>query len=157
MKRTGAILVCGALLVAAMALVARASAVGQPAMKPQDYKVGVAAKTPRMIAIRYRHNLCPYCRAYEPEFDDALREASAAGVLFVSLDLTNAQTQSQSGMLLAALGLAEHWPRDLTALGKFVFIEPATRNVILTTQLTNPDNAIRELRAGVQEALSRLP
>lgn len=125
-----------AVALASTLLAAAAVAQTQDPLKkenPAAYARAAAMKTagnaqpPRLIALRVHHDMCPYCKQMKPELKTVMDDSSAQRVLWITLDLTTEQTQRQSAMLLAALGLAEHWTGDMTPMGTVTFIGASSR------------------------------
>jgi hypothetical protein len=120
-----------------------------PSLRPEDLRIDVRPETPRLIAVRLRHDLCPICREVEPNLESARELADAVRVLLIDVDLTNAATQRQSSMLLAALGLDEIWPTDLSALGTITVFDGETLDVLSSVQATDAE----QLEASLQKAI----
>lgn len=120
-------------------------------LDPSMMRVDVRASTPSLIALRYRHDLCPVCAAYEPRLREVVDFANRNDVLMLTIDLSSEATQRQSAMLLAQLGLEKFWPNDLRALGEFLFISPASGEVVHSMDL---EAAVRDSGVGADELIA---
>lgn len=127
-----------AVLVSALLAAAALAQTHDPLKKenPAAYARAAAMKTagdaqpPRLIALRVHHDMCPYCKQMKPELKKVMEASSQERVLWITLDLTTEQTQRQSAMLIAALGLAEQWTGDMTPMGTVTFIDAASRKLL---------------------------
>ena len=63
--------------------------------KGSDMKVAARVAVPKIIAVRIRHDMCPFCKKFDPHFSEVVQNASDESVLFVTLDLSTAATQQQ--------------------------------------------------------------
>ena len=85
------------------------------------------AVAPRLIAVRVHHDMCPYCKSLKPDFEKVTKQPRDESVLWVTLDLTTEQSQQQSALLSAALGVQELWTGDLTPIGTVTFVDGTTK------------------------------
>lgn len=92
-------------------------------------KVNAPVAVPKIIALRFRHDMCPYCQNFDPNFPKLVRQTSDESVLFVTLDLTNETTQKQAALLVGALGLEHLWPGDLSKIGTIIFVDGKTKQI----------------------------
>lgn len=92
-------------------------------------KVNTPVAPPKIIALRFRHDMCPYCKNFDPDFPKLVRQSSDESVLFVTLDLTNETTQKQAALLVGALGLEHLWPGDLSKIGTIIFVDGKTKQI----------------------------
>ena len=97
-----------------------------------DIKVSAKVELPAIIAVRIRHDMCPYCKSFDPKFPTLTLQSDSKSVLFVTLDLSNETTQRQAAMLVSALGLEKVWTGDMSRMGSIVFVDGATREIIST-------------------------
>ena len=121
-------------------------------LSPDD-ELLAAAKPPRLIALRFHHDLCPYCKTLDPLFAELAQRANHKSVLFVTLDLSTEAAQQQAGLLAGALGLQSAWPGNYSKLGTVTFVDANTRRVLSSVRAykTKPladalDRAVKMLR-----------
>lgn len=97
-------------------------------------KVEQESARPAVIAVRIRHDMCPICKVVESQFDPILELANENGVLLVTIDLSTEETQRQSGLLIASLGLEQLWPSDFTGLGSVTLLDGMSHEVLASVQ-----------------------
>ncbi len=114
--------------------------------KGSNMKVSAKVETPRLIAVRVRHDMCPVCQQLDPNFPSLIRQASGDSVLFVTLDLTNETTQQQSALLVGALSIEHMWTGDLSKLGSVTFIDGKSRRTISSIQTVDTKQILTALR-----------
>ena len=88
------------------------------------------AVAPRLIAVRVHHDMCPYCKGLKPEFEKETKRPRDEAVLWVTLDLTTEQSQEQSALLAAALGIQALWTGDMTPMGTVTFVDGITKRPV---------------------------
>ena len=115
-----------------------------------DMKVSATVETPRVIAVRVRHDMCPLCKQLDPKFPELIRQVEKDSVLFVTLDLTNETTQKQAALLVGALGLERTWTGDLTKLGTVTFLDGTSKRILSSVQTTDT----KKIRQAMRKALS---
>ncbi len=93
-------------------------------------KVSAKVETPKIIAVRVRHDMCSFCRKFDPQFSKLIDKANDGPVLFVTLDLTTEATQKQAALLVGALGLKHIWTGDLSKVGTITFVDGASKEVV---------------------------
>ena len=96
---------------------------------PSD-KIAIPVTTPAVVAIRFHHDMCPYCRQMQPEFTELSRKSYEEPVLFLTLDVSSRASQRDSALLVGALGLEPFWPGDYSKLGTVTFIDFKTKKLI---------------------------
>lgn len=144
---------CVALAVASPALAGEgqrtrgAARAGAP--KGSEYKVDATVETPRIIAVRIHHDRCPYCQRLAPEFAALSRASDGDGVLFVTLDLSNAATQRQAALMAAALGIEYLWTGDFSRIGTVTFVDGKSKRTLSTYRAAEE----QELQAALREAV----
>jgi hypothetical protein len=153
MKRPSALTNKVLLISAPFLLIAAAVLAASP--RGTDLGVNAQARSPKIVALRIHHDLCPYCKALtsDPKFARLGVEPEDESVLFVTLDMSSTHTQRQSAMLLAALGLAELWPADLTALGTLTLVDWENKKVVASERALD----VPSIRAALRKALSPSP
>ena len=117
---------CAAIVVASAAVAAMQNAQDRGA----TMKVSAVARPPKIIAVRVHHDMCPYCKQLDPQYDELIRRTTDESVLFVTLDLTSETSQRQSALLAGALGIKRVWPRDLSKLATITFVDGKSKRVI---------------------------
>lgn len=120
------------------------------APRGSDIKIAAPVKVPDVIAVRIRHDMCPFCKKFDPQFPALIRQAATESVLFVTLDLSTEETQRQAALLVGALGLQEVWTGDMSKMGSIVFVDGKSKNVIGSTQQTD----IKAVRVAMRKALA---
>ncbi len=139
----------GLLGLACLATVTTSAAPAVAAPKGADMKVNATVEPPGLIAVRIRHDLCPFCKAFDPQFPKLIRQTSDLAVLFVTLDLTSEATQKQAAMLVAAMGLESFWTGDLSKMGTITFVDPKTNKVLASVHQTDA----KKVEAALRKAL----
>lgn len=110
-------------------------------------KLNTPVAAPKIIALRFRHDMCPFCKNFDPNFPKLIRQSSDESVLFVTLDLTNETTQKQAALLVAALGLEHLWPGDMSKIGTIMFVDGKTKQIkssVYQVDMTTVRAALRE-------------
>ena len=67
----------------------------------RQFKISAVVTTPKIIAVRIRHDMCPFCKGFDSQFPKLIRKVKNDAVLFVTLDLTSETTQQQAAMLVS--------------------------------------------------------
>ncbi len=122
---------------------------GVGAARGSQFKVDAVVEPPAVIAVRFHHDGCPYCRAFSTQFPELLRETRDDSVLWVKLDLTNETTQAQAALLAGALGLEHIWPGDLSKIGSVTLLDGESRRVLSHVETANA----KETNAALRDAL----
>jgi thiol-disulfide isomerase/thioredoxin len=117
--------------------------------KGADMKVDAKVKVPAIIAVRVRHDMCPFCKELDPQLPGLVRDTGDAAVLFVTLDLSDENTQKQAALMVGALGLDRVWTGDLSKIGSITFVDGTTQEELSFVRSTN----IREIKAALRKAL----
>ena len=102
--------------------------------------------------MRIRHDMCPYCKKFDPQFPALIRQAAAESVLFVTLDLSTEETQRQAALLVGALGIEAVWTGDMSKMGTIIFVGGESRTVIGST----PQTDVKAVRVALRKALAAL-
>ncbi len=134
-------------LVSTMTIVLATSSVANP--RGADMKVTATVESPRVIAVRVRHDLCPICKVLDPQFQKIVEETSDS-VLFVTLDLTSRTSQKQAALLVGALGLNRVWTGDLSKIGSVTFLDGRSKEVISFVQTDDPGEIISTLHKALR-------
>ena len=111
-------------------------------------KVSTPVAAPKIIALRFRHDMCPYCKNFDADFPKLIRQSSDESVLFVTLDLTNKTAQKQAALLVGALGLEHLWPGDLSKIGTIIFVDGKTKQIKSSVYQVD----MKTVRAALREA-----
>ncbi len=120
------------------------------APKGSDIKIAAQVQAPRVIAVRIRHDMCPFCKKFDPQFPALIRQATEEAVLFVTLDLSSEETQRQSALLVGALGLGEVWTGDMSKMGTIVFVDGKSKKVLSSAHQTDA----KTVRVAMRKALA---
>ncbi len=112
------------------------SVAGQRAGAPKgsEYKVDAQVAPPKILAVRVRHDLCPFCQRFDPQMPKLVRDSSQESILWVTLDLSTESSQRQAAMLVSALQLEQVWTGDLSKMGSITFLDGKTREVLSFVQ-----------------------
>ena len=113
-------------------------------------KINAIVASPRIIAVRIRHDMCPFCKGFDSQFPELIRKTKEDSVLFVTLDMTNETTQQQAALLVSALGLERVWTGDLSKMGTIVFVNGKTKQIVSTAYQVDQET----VRAAMREALA---
>lgn len=117
-----------------------------------EMKVPAKVRVPELIAIRFHHDMCPYCKKLAPEFDQKIRDGGTNAILYLTIDLSTPSTQQQSALLAGALGLETLWTGDLSRIGTVVFVDGSSKRELLNFR----SNEAQSLEQAEQKALSKL-
>ena len=109
-------------------LLSTATAVAPP--RGSDMKVDAVVEAPAVLAVRVRHDMCPYCRALDAEMPELMKKSADQSVLWITLDLTDETTQQQAALLAGALGLEAIWTGDLSKIGSVTLIDGKSKDTI---------------------------
>ena len=118
----------------------------------RQFKINAVVATPKIIAVRIRHDMCPFCKGFDSQFPKLIRKVKDDAVLFVTLDMTSETTQQQAAMLVRALGLDRIWTGDLSKMGTFMFVNGETKQVISSAYQVDQKTVI----SGLRDALASL-
>ncbi len=109
---------------------------------------------PDLIIARFHADWCGACKQLAPKFDSLKRAAADQPVLFVTLDLTSAESRRQAGLLAGALGLDKAWDRSGMQTGQAMIVCGRSKEVIATVPADeDPSTSLKKL----QEALAMVP
>jgi len=117
-----------------------------------DMPISVKARVPQIVALRVHHDQCPVCKKLkaDPEFPKISTLSNLGDVLFVTLDMTSEETQSQSALLVGALGLEAFWPVDLSTLGTVTLVDWKRKRTLSSVRAFD----VKAIRSAVREALA---
>ena len=87
---------------------------------------------PDLIVARFHADWCGACKSLVPKIDALKRAAADKSVLFVTLDLTTAESRRQAGLLAGALGLDKAWDKSGMKTGQALIIGGRYKEVIAT-------------------------
>lgn len=105
-----------------------ATAGGPP--RGSEFKVTAEVRPPEIFAVRFRHEMCPFCQAFDRELPGLIEEFADRFVLWVTLDLSDEASRRQAGLLAGALDIEHIWPGDLSKIGSVTLLN-AERNEVL--------------------------
>ncbi len=137
-------LACGAMMIGGLASIVGA---GQ---KGADMKIAARPAVPDVIAVRIRHDMCPFCKKFDPQFSEVVDNVSDEPVLFVTLDLSTEATQQQSALLVGALGLEHIWTGDMSKIGTITFVHGSSKKTIASTHQVD----LETVQAALGQALA---
>lgn len=95
-----------------------------------QFKVNAQVQTPRILAVRFHHDICPHCKQLKPRFEQLLERTLDASVLLITLDLSTPETQHQSALMVGALGIESVWTGDLSRIGTVTFLDASSQKVL---------------------------
>lgn len=108
---------------------------------------------PELIVARFHADWCGACTQLAPKFESLKRAAAEKSVLFVTFDLTTAESRHQAALLAGALGLDLAWDSNGMKTGQ-VLIVCGRSNEVIATVLAAEDASIslEKLRQAVTTA-----
>jgi thiol-disulfide isomerase/thioredoxin len=128
-------------------LVLGAVAVG-PDVDEKSKTPGV--EQPHLIVARFHADWCGACKQLTPKFEALQRAAADQPVLFVTLDLTSAQSRRQAGLLAGALELDKAWARSAMKTGQALIVCGRYKEVIATVPADeDPTASLKKLQAAL--------
>lgn len=128
--------------------------------KGADMRVDARAEVPHVIAVRFHHDMCPFCKGLKPIFAGLPEEFADESVLFVTLDMSSAASQRQAGRLVAALGIESLWTGDLSKIGTITFVDGTSRRVLSSVRTLDAKEirvALRVATGAAQDGQTMLP
>jgi len=128
-----------------------AAAVGPDARQTAD---PTDLERPDLIVARFHADWCGACKTLAPKFDALKQAAADERVLFVTLDLTTADSRRQAALLAGALGLDKAWALNGLKAGQAMIICGRYKQVIATVPAAeDPATSLEKLR----DALAMVP
>ena len=85
---------------------------------------------PDLIVARFHADWCGACRLLAPKFESLKRAAAEKPVLFVTFDLTTAESRRRAGLLAGALGLGTAWDSNGMKTGQAMIVCGRSREVV---------------------------
>ncbi len=129
-------------------------ALGAVAVGPDAREKTPGVEQPDLIVARFHADWCGACKELAPKFDSLKRAAADESVLFVTLDLTSAESRRQAGLLAGALGLDKAWDKGGMKTGQAMIVCGRTKEVIaIVPAAEDPSTSLEKL----QEALAMVP
>jgi hypothetical protein len=119
-------------------------------------KVTAVVEAPDVLAVRIRHDMCPYCQALDAEMPGLMKKTVGDSVLWITLDLTDETTQKQAALLAGALGLEAVWTGDMSRIGSVTLIDGKTKDVISVIEGADAKK-IRKALGHIRKALGHIP
>ena len=115
---------------------------------------GVADEKPEVMGVLYYADWCGSCKILEPELEAARSGADldTDAILFVTLDLTDATTSYQAGLLANQLDLGELYTVNAGATGYMVLVDAETKEVI--SRVTKSSDAT-EITGIIKDAIAQ--
>jgi len=151
MKRTSHPRLVAAYLTALVvsATLATADESAQSKARGADMKVSAIVVPPTIMAVRFHHDMCPYCKKLEAQYAKLMGCHDFKSVLFVTLDLSSESMQQQAALMLGALGLDHVWTGDLSGIGTVVFVDGKSKEVLSTFRA----DGSKPIKTAMQEAV----
>ena len=129
-------------------------ALGAVAVGPDAREKTPGVEQPDLIVARFHADWCGACKELAPKFDSLKRAAADESVLFVTLDLTSAESRRQAGLLAGALGLDKVWDQSGMKTGQAMIVCGRNMEVIaIVPAAEDPSTSLKKL----QEALAMVP
>lgn len=122
------------------------------APKGSNIKVTAPVESPNIIAVRIRHDMCPFCKKFDPAFPRLVRQTSDESVLYVTLDLSSEATQKQAALMVGALGLQDVWTGDMSKMGTITFVDGKSKKILSSVHQID----IKRIQNALSEALESL-
>lgn len=108
---------------------------------------------PELIIVRFHADWCRPCKQLALNFDSLKRAAAEEPVLFVTLDLTTAESRRQAGLLAGALGLDEAWDTNAMKTGQAMIVCGRSKEVIaLVPAAEDPSTSLEKLQQAATAA-----
>ncbi len=104
---------------------------------------------PKVIVVKIHADWCGACKQIQPTVDELKAEFSEKGVLFVTLDFTDAAKSAQSGMLAAELDI-QGWVRVNNNTGMLLVYTAGEQAEL---DVFNQRHSKKEIAAGIQKHL----
>ena len=92
--------------------------------------------TPALYVVKVHADWCGSCKALAPILDEVRETMSAEPVLFLTLDVTDADRTGQARLLAAALGIENHLKAN-NKTGLVLIINPADKALLETLTREN--------------------
>ena len=92
--------------------------------------------TPALYVVKVHADWCGSCKALVPILDEVRETMSAEPVLFLTLDVTDADRTGQARLLAAALGIENHLKAN-NKTGLVLIINPADKALLETLTREN--------------------
>ncbi|MDJ0761245.1 MAG: thioredoxin domain-containing protein [Woeseiaceae bacterium] len=111
---------------------------------------------PELLAVMFYADWCGSCKILDPEVTKARSDADLDNqpVVFVRLDLTDATTRYQSGLLASSLGLEEVFADYGSATGFMLLVDADSKAVLATLKKSMDAAAIADQIQGSIKAAS---
>ena len=107
------------------------------------FKINATVAPPKIIAVRIRHDMCPFCKGFDSQFPKLVHKTKADSVLFVTLDMTDETSQQQAAMLVSVMGLERAWTGDLSKMGTIMFLNGETKQVISVVYQVDEETVLK--------------
>ncbi len=108
---------------------------------------------PELIVVRFHADWCRPCKQLALNVDLLKRAAAEKPILFVTLDLTTAESRRQAGLLAGALGLDEAWNTNAMTTGRAMIVSGRSKEVIATvTAAEDPSTSLEKLQHAAMTA-----
>ena len=101
---------------------------------------------PKLIAVYFYADWCPNCKVLSPQFARARTDADLdeKGVLFVTMNITNAATIHQSILLASALGIDKFVQAQGSATGYVAILDAKSKKELVRFDRESSSDAIAQ-------------
>ncbi len=107
--------------------------------------------TPALYVIKVHADWCGSCKALVPILDEVRETMSAEPVLFLTLDVTDADRTGQARLLAAALGIEQHLKTN-NKTGLVLVINPEDKALLETlTKENTADEMVGKIEGHIAE------
>ena len=107
--------------------------------------------TPALYVVKVHADWCSSCKALVPILDEVRETMSSEPVLFLTLDVTDADRTGQARLLAAALGIEQHLKTN-NKTGLVLIINPADKALLETlTRENTADEMVGKIEGHIAE------
>ena len=104
-----------------------------------------AAQVPKVIVVKYHADWCASCKELDEQLPDLRKALNGEPVLFLKLDLTDADTSRQAEMLMTTLGLREDWKNMGGGTGLVNVIDTKSKKRVAQLDVTQSAEEMTEI------------
>ena len=108
---------------------------GGPAGQSKEGELSDTPREPRLIAVRFDADWCKVCKETAGEFAKLRKQVEGEPVLFMTLDMTDAKTRTQSEYLASVTGLNAIWKTASKRIGMLIVVDAESREELATLHL----------------------
>jgi thiol-disulfide isomerase/thioredoxin len=107
---------------------------------------------PRVVAIKFWHEHCPYCRELDPSYASVVEQMRDDPVVFLTFDMSTERSRARSAAVAEGLGIRELYEERFGTSGYVVLLDHQTR--ALLGELTFKQD-VDEMMATIDDAIAR--